>query len=112
MISSKLVNKDLEEILGSNNFNASYVVPNRQKEGSCYFNDATKIIFEDGTVAFEITALLRRQNNDDIRARDLFYLREEGADIVKEFEITKKEVESKFMLRLFLKKIRDYYYAD
>lgn len=43
------------------------------KDGSvrkCHFNQNSKVIFDDGAVGTEITALMTVQNNEDMRLKD------------------------------------------
>ena len=72
------------------------------KDGSvrkCHFNQNSKVIFDDGAVGTEITALMTVQNNEDMRLKD------EVEILGEKYEITKIILESQILKRLFLREL-------
>jgi hypothetical protein len=98
MIDLAMVQADVKAIINQD-FCISMKVLKDGSVRKCHFNQNSKVIFDDGAVGTEITALMTVQNNEDMRLKD------EVEILGEKYEITKIILESQILKRLFLREL-------
>ena len=98
MIDLAMVKADVKAIINQD-FCISMKVLKDGSVRKCHFNQNSKVIFDDGAVGTEVTALMTVQNNEDIRLKD------EVEILGEKYEITKITLESQILKRLFLREL-------
>lgn len=98
MIDLAMVRADVRSIINQD-FCIDMKVIKDSSVRKCHFNQSSKVIYDDGAVGTEITALMTVQNNEDIRLKD------EVEILGEKYEITKITLESQILKRLFLREL-------
>ena len=98
MIDLAMVKADVKAIINQD-FCISMKVLKDGSVRKCHFNQNSNVIFDDGVVGTEVTALITYQNNEDIKLKDKI----EILGVI--YEIYKTTFESQVLKRIFLKEI-------
>lgn len=98
MINLQMVKSDMNSIINQT-ASIDFTLEKDSSVRKCHFNANSKVIFSDGAVGAEITALITLQNNEDIKIKDVIEISS------VRYEITKVTLESQVLKRLFLREI-------
>lgn len=93
MLNMQMVKRDVKSLFAKTNATLTKddIVFN------CHFNKYTKVIFDDGAVATQTTALINDDDGIKLRVKDEVMINEQG------YIITKIELENQVTKRLYLK---------
>ncbi|OPA77256.1 hypothetical protein BFG04_03945 [Campylobacter pinnipediorum subsp. pinnipediorum] len=98
MINLEMVKADMLAIINQS-ASIDFLLKKDESIRKCHFNKYSKVIYDNGAVGTEITALITIQNNDDIKFKDIIEI------LGVEYEITKIIIESQVLKRLFLREL-------
>ncbi|QCD44450.1 hypothetical protein [Campylobacter mucosalis] len=96
MLNSKMILGDLGRIFSHTN---SVLIDENENAINCHFNRQTKIIFDNGTSATQITALCLSDEVEELKVKGVVSIDEVS------YQITKIERESQYTKRLYLKEL-------
>ena len=98
MINLDMVRNDVKGILNQN-FSINLRCIRTDKLIKCHFNAISKVIYENGAVGTEITALITLEDAKNLKLKDEIEI------LGTRYEITKSVLESQVLKRLFLREI-------
>ena len=98
MIDLDMVRNDVKGILNQS-FSINLKCMRTDKLIKCHFNANSKVIYENGAVGTEITALITLEDAKNLRLKDEIEI------LGARYEITKSVLESQVLKRLFLREI-------
>ncbi|MGP1579407.1 MAG: hypothetical protein ACTTH5_00040 [Wolinella sp.] len=100
MLKKSMLLRDIAKILGETNARAKA----KNHAFHIHLNRATKVIFDDGVVATQITALALIGDCEYLRVNDEISIIEESSQ-EEHYKITKIELENQYLRRFFLREI-------
>lgn len=93
MLNMQMVKRDVKSLFAKTNA----ILIKDDLKLNCHFNKYTKVIFDDGAVATQTTALISDNDGIKLRVKDEVMINEQG------YVITKIELENQVTKRLYLK---------